>query len=248
MGNHLGEITKYLWRQSWQLAVLIVAVAVVCSILRNRSAHVRYLLWLIVLAKCVVPPFLTVPLAILPAVQRAESPARLPVAGPLAVPGVPNEVSNRSMATPSISVETDTAQPKTSRFSTAFADQVLAAIWIIGMAVVGCIAVAKVLRSTLRLRQQRKLLPNDLQTVVGELLSDFGMRTHPKVWVLNGIGQPFVWGLLRGISTCLLTTSRSTMPCIAGVSWAMKYVTFYGSMPLVIRCRCWRRQSSGFIP
>jgi len=198
MGDHLGEITRYLWRQSWQLAVLIVAVAVVCSILRNRSAHVRYLLWLIVLAKCLVPPFLTVPLAILPAVQRAESPARLPVARPLAVPGVPNDVSNRSMAMPSISVETDTAQPKTSRFSTAFADQVLAAIWIIGMAVFGCIAVAKVLRSTLRLRQQRKLLPNDLQAVVGELLSDFGMRTHPKVWVLNGIGQPFVWGLLRG--------------------------------------------------
>ncbi|MHC4540282.1 MAG: ankyrin repeat domain-containing protein [Planctomycetota bacterium] len=198
MGNHLAEITEYLWRQSWQLAVLIVAVAVVCSILRNRSAHVRYLLWLIVLAKCLVPPFLSVPLAVLPVEERAEPLARLPVAQPLAAFEVPDKVGNRSMAMPSISVERDTSQAKTSRFSMPSSHQVLGAVWIVGVVVFGCVAIAKAMRSNLRLRRQRSPLPDDLQVSVRDLLSGFGMRSHPKVWLLNGVGQPFVWGLLRG--------------------------------------------------
>ena len=198
MGSYLAEITAYLWRQSWQLAVLIVAVAVVSWILRSRSAHVRYLLWLIVLAKCLMPPFLTVPLAILPAEQRPEPLARLPVAPPLPVREIPEQVSTRSMAMPSVPVEGNTTQPTTSRFLMPPGHQVLGAIWIMGLAVFGCVATSKAVRSNLRLRQQRSLLPAELQTSVGELLWGFGLKRHPKVWLLDGVGQPFVWGLIRG--------------------------------------------------
>ena len=48
MGKLLNELTRYLEAQSWQIAVLTITVAVVSFLLRNRSAHVRYLLWLIV--------------------------------------------------------------------------------------------------------------------------------------------------------------------------------------------------------
>ncbi|UCC99593.1 MAG: ankyrin repeat domain-containing protein, partial [Phycisphaerales bacterium] len=198
MGNYLAEITEYLWRQSWQLAVLIVVVAAVCRILRNRSAHVRYLLWLIVLAKCLVPPFLTVPLAILPAEQRTEPLARLPVAQPLAVREVPEQVSHRSIAMPSISVERDTSKPRTNKFSMPSSYQVVGIVWIVGVVVFGCVAMAKLVRSTLRLRRQRRPLPDGLQTSVGEVFCGFGMESHPKVWLLDGLGQPFVWGLIRG--------------------------------------------------
>jgi len=51
MGAYLNELVRYLAAQSWQIAVLTAAVAVVTFALRHRSAHVRYLLWLIVLAK-----------------------------------------------------------------------------------------------------------------------------------------------------------------------------------------------------
>ncbi len=63
----LTHIADYLWRQSWQIALLVVAVALASWALRNRSAHVRYLLWLLVLAKCLTPPVVQVPLAVLPA-------------------------------------------------------------------------------------------------------------------------------------------------------------------------------------
>ena len=62
--DYLSQITDYLLTQSWQIAVLVIIVAAVNLLLRNRSAHVRYLLWLIVLTKCLVPPLLSVPLAV----------------------------------------------------------------------------------------------------------------------------------------------------------------------------------------
>jgi len=66
MEDYLSTITNYLLTQSWQIAVLVVVIAAVTLALKNRSAHIRYLLWLIVLAKCLVPPLVTIPLAILP--------------------------------------------------------------------------------------------------------------------------------------------------------------------------------------
>src|SRR3990172_6342224 len=75
MDAHLNEVVRYLAAQSWQIAVLTVAVAAITFALRHRSAHVRYLLWLIVLAKCLVPPLYMVPLRVLP---------------PLALDGIPD--------------------------------------------------------------------------------------------------------------------------------------------------------------
>ncbi len=43
METYLTEMARYLAGQSWQIAVLTLAVAVVTFVLRHRSAHVRYL-------------------------------------------------------------------------------------------------------------------------------------------------------------------------------------------------------------
>jgi len=52
METYLTQISNYLLRQSWQIAILVMIVAVVSWLLKNKSAHVRYLLWLIVLDVC----------------------------------------------------------------------------------------------------------------------------------------------------------------------------------------------------
>ena len=50
MENYLTQITNYLLTQSWHIAVLVVVIAAVNLVLKNKSAHIRYLLWLIALA------------------------------------------------------------------------------------------------------------------------------------------------------------------------------------------------------
>jgi ankyrin repeat protein len=37
-----------------------------------------------------------------------------------------------------------------------------------------------------------------LQNEIKELFSNLGIRISPKLWLVEGVGQPFVWGLLRG--------------------------------------------------
>jgi len=41
-------------------------------------------------------------------------------------------------------------------------------------------------------------LPDKLKSHVEELLEKFGLGRFGAVWVVDGIGQPFVWGLVRG--------------------------------------------------
>ena len=78
MQTYLNQILAFLVAQSWQIAVLTIAVALAAFALKNRSAHVRYLLWLIVLAKCLMPPLYTVPLGVLPREMLAARRSAVP--------------------------------------------------------------------------------------------------------------------------------------------------------------------------
>ena len=186
MENYLTQITNYLLTQSWQIAVLILVIAAVNLALKNKSAHVRYLLWLIVLAKCLVPPLFTVPVAVLP----EESPAVVvtvldrSVAEPLARPVTPVAVA-----------PVPTVVERPARFNNR---QWLGFGWVVGVAAFVLFAVIKALQTNSWLRRQRKLLPAELQSGIEDLFSGLDFRTLPKVWLVEGIGQPFVWGLLRG--------------------------------------------------
>ena len=186
MENYLIQTTNYLLTQSWQIAVLVVVIAAVTWLLKNKSAHICYLLWLIVLAKCLVPPLLTVPVAILPQPEPpvlVETIVTLP-AEPAVAPVVP-------IASQPAPIVPEQKISLTGR-------EWLAVIWIIGAVGFVLVAVIKALRTNLWLWRQRKPLPTELQIGIENLFSSFDFRSLPKVWLVKGIGQPFVWGLLRG--------------------------------------------------
>jgi beta-lactamase regulating signal transducer with metallopeptidase domain len=101
MAIDLSHIKDYLLTQSWQIAILVIVIAAVSSTLRNKSAHVRYLLWLIVLGKCLVPPLFTIPLAILPEEEISE-PAPISTRAEMLVlePQVPDMSAAKSVEMP----------------------------------------------------------------------------------------------------------------------------------------------------
>ena len=188
METYLTQITDYLLRQSWQIAVLVLVVAAATFALRNKSAHVRYLLWLIVLAKCLVPPLLEVPVAVLP--------ERQPVAAVFTIP-MPAAVETMPATTrpPEVAPIVQTVAPSRPQLSTR---QWGAIGWLAGVLALACIAAVKAWRTVRWLRRDRRPLPHDVQTGVNDLLSPFGLRRLPRMWLIEGIGQPFVWGTLRG--------------------------------------------------
>ena len=191
MENHLTQITNYLLTQSWQIAVLAVVIAAMSLALKNRSAHIRYLLWLIVLAKCLAPPLVTIPLAILPQESLVEPVPILPAE----LPAATIERVNTPITEPPIPISAPVVKEKAVRLTV---HQWLGFGWVVGVAVFAVFGVIKAWRTNLWLCRQRKPLPAKLQSGIEDLFSGFDLKTLAKIWLLEGISQPFVWGLLRG--------------------------------------------------
>ena len=195
METYLTQITNYLLAQSWQIAILVVAIAAVNMALKNRSAHVRYLLWLIVLAKCLVPPLVTIPLAVLPQDKMPEPTLISNGEMPAVNVEMADTVTSKPIVLPSLPVTSPTIMERLARVT---AKQWLVFCWIVGVAAFLFFAVIKALRTEFWLKCHRKLLPAELQKGVEDLFSGLDLMAFPKIWLVEGIGQPFVWGLLRG--------------------------------------------------
>ena len=195
MENYLTQITNYLLTQSWQIAILVIVIAAVNLALKNKSAHIRYLLWLIVLAKCIVPPSVTVPLAILPQ-DKMQEPTLISIGEMPAVNvEMKDTVTSEPLALPSLPVTSPNIMERLARVTVK---QWLGFGWAVGAVIFVVFALIKALRTNHWLWRQRKPLPVEAQIGIENLFFGLGLKTFPKVWLLSGIGQPFVWGLLRG--------------------------------------------------
>jgi beta-lactamase regulating signal transducer with metallopeptidase domain len=186
MEDYITQITSYLWTQSWQIAVLVVVIAAAALALKSKSAHVRYLLWLIVLAKCLVPPLLTIPLAVL----AEENPAM--VFEPM------DTSAGEPSALPSAKPATGPVPTLTERPASLTIAQCFGFGWFLCAAAFILAASIKALLTNLWLWRERKPLSSELQTRIAVSLANLEFAIVPKVWLVDGIGQPFVWGLLRG--------------------------------------------------
>ena len=194
----ISLITDYLVRQSWQIAVLAFAVAMVSLLLRNRSAHVRYLLWLIVLAKCLVPPLFTVPIAVLPESSDVEP----VVVSEVVIPAAPVEVIEAPIsepyAAPVVPVTPLPAPGFLDKLADVSIEQWLVFAWVGGTFGFALIVFVKGLRTNRWLRRNRSGPGAELNAGIECFFAESGVKARPKVWLVEGIGQPFVWGLVRG--------------------------------------------------
>ena len=191
METCLIQITDYLLMQSWQIAILVVVMALVNLALKNRSSHIRYLLWLIVLAKCLVPPLLTIPLAVLP----IEEPVKVFERSDVVIPEPVVSSSTTELRSPMQGPSEQIVGEKSARLTN---HQWLGFTWFAGVTVLVLVAVIKALRMEFWLKRQRNPIPPELKSEIEAMFPVLSVKTLPKVWLIEGIGQPFVWGLFRG--------------------------------------------------
>jgi len=191
MDAYAKQVAGYLFAQSWQIALLAVVVGLISFALRHRSAHIRYLLWLIVLAKCLVPPYLTIPVAVLPQESLVE---------PLPHPVSP-EIPAYRAAVPDVSRSArieevpKTRAPKTVALSPK---ETLVLVWLAGVLLFLVWVGSRAVRYTLWLRRRRTPLPPALHQAFRELFAGFKLKKPPRIWLTKDISEPFVWGLCRG--------------------------------------------------
>ncbi len=185
MSAYADSVVNHLLAQTWQIALLAGLVGLLTVALRNRSAHLRYLLWLVVLAKCLVPPLWTVPLAVLP--ER-------PSTAPLVFTDLGEEHSAPDTPVGAVS----DPQPDGLMLALPSVRESVALLWMAGVLLFLLWVGGRAVRYTAWLRARRKPLPALLAESVHDASLGFRFRRLPKVWLLDEISQPFVWGPLRG--------------------------------------------------
>jgi beta-lactamase regulating signal transducer with metallopeptidase domain len=170
--------------QSLQMVPLALLLALVWRLSRKASAHARYLLGLLVLAKCLTPGFLTLPLNV------SGTPKMLPTAVA--------QVAQSGGLTPETAVHGVTLMPAVAAPAGVSLGTVCFFIWIIGASAMLGIAGVKAINIQIRLCRTRAEPDLDLECEFLDLSRRIGLRWRPKLCLLRSTGQPFVWGILRG--------------------------------------------------
>ncbi|MGO9112523.1 MAG: M56 family metallopeptidase [Thermoguttaceae bacterium] len=211
-------VADYLARQSWQVAVVFPLVAVACYALRKASAHWRYLLWLIVLAKCLTPGLVSVPVPVW--LDRAAGRGRPDILSSVAAMPQPNETrlpSAAALADPEtattvaapVATVTKTSQREVMGAAESGAANAIsvrntnlsvwfAAAWCSGVAIFITYVSIKAWTTNHRLRLTKLAADPQIAPKVAALAKRLGIRTVPAVYMVDAIAQPFVWGWLRG--------------------------------------------------
>ena len=190
MNTYINSLTRYLLAQSWQIALLAAIVALISLILRNRSAHIRYLLWLIVLAKCIVPTVYSVRVPVLPERPLIE---RLPR------PSTPETQVMDVAVKADVPIEIGSAaEPQEAKLALPSLKETVVFVWSLGAFLFLVWISIRAVRYTLWLRSRRSPLPDHLRQILQELLKGLKLKKLPRIWLTQDIGQPFVWGLFQG--------------------------------------------------
>ncbi len=190
MNALLNQLSEYLWHQSWQVSLLIGVAFILSHALRRKSAHLRYMVWLVVLAKCLVPPVFHVPVPLLPAqtIMQSSQTRGILDFDPEALNPVPEK--------------TVSSEPtKASWYSHGLA--LMKRHWaIMGWALIAIlvyvISAFRMIRIRRSLYSHRTPVSEPVQTDLDLVCNRYGVTKRPAVWLLAQTSQPFVWGWLKG--------------------------------------------------
>ncbi len=196
MNSLINQITNYLWNQSWQIVILVLIIAAVTYMLKNKNAHIKYLLWLILIAKCLCPPLLTVSLPVLPQNDLHEPAVTQPTqAQNIIITTEPLSAANNYQPPAAIEQKPHNHFEKLAEISIS---TWLVIIWTTGVSMFLTIALLKAVRTQRWLIRNRQQLPADLQDYVNDFTNKILVTNKASTWIIDSIGQPFVWGIFKG--------------------------------------------------
>lgn len=206
MESVVNTIADYLVQQSLQVSLVFVLVLAGTWGLRKASAHWRYLLWLVVIGKCLTPTFLSLPLAVFPQdvelgrsepsvvrtvamTERTEFDSAASEPHPVVPPTFDQQASVKSTGE---RVSNPRGANHVSRRTW------LAVAWMLGVGMFLVYVSGKAWTTHQRLKRTRRLADVESRNTVAALAQSLGMRRAPAVYLAEPVAQPFVWGWVLG--------------------------------------------------
>ena len=200
--------------QAWQLTALIVFALVATRLVAKNRPHLAYMLWLVVLLKCVTPPLWSSPSGAFSWVlaRLSEDTSAEPLSDPSDLPaklGVDIEVSSLPMPETDdvlISVQPldfhanaapDRSQAVESNEIRATALRVVAAAWGVGILLAIMLAACRWLICMRKLRRSPAIESPELEALLVKLCDELKVRRRVRLLVTTSRVGPAVIGFLR---------------------------------------------------
>ncbi len=96
-----GEaIVQLAWTQLWQVTLVAMIVAIVVRLACRRRPHLAYVLWLVVLVKCLTPPLWSSPTSLFSWAQASPAAVTQTVNGPLTTVAIESSCGQTPHAVP----------------------------------------------------------------------------------------------------------------------------------------------------
>jgi beta-lactamase regulating signal transducer with metallopeptidase domain len=178
----------------WQSALVVTVIAVIDFALRNRiSAKARYILWLLVLAKLVLPPSLALPTS-----PAWWWPQRSAAELPKNAPGFRVTFGGTQSGGTQTKPGSLSAAPASLEMPRLKGSGWLLLIWGSG-AVALAIGLLRGWSDVRTLRRESLQAPNDLQQLADELAKQIGLKRSVPIRLSSGDRTPAVCGCLNPV-------------------------------------------------
>jgi beta-lactamase regulating signal transducer with metallopeptidase domain len=185
-------MTELLWQFTLSNLALSFVLALVAWAVQStgKRPHVAHLLWLLVIAKLVTPPLLTVPVIPVPGIFGASTTqlAALAEQGnttPLLAPALLGELGG---------VPTTSAPSQlTTGFAGTEAGKLLALLWLLGSVCILVWSLLRIVRFHRLLGMSCTDATPELQRMAAQLAGRMGLGTTPTVQTTSANFSPMVW-------------------------------------------------------
>lgn len=229
METPLDSLAGLAWTQLWQVTAVALVVGALAWLVGRHRPHLAYLLWLLVLVKCLTPPLWSSPLGVFSwagaAVAEKAQPADVASASPRSsspterafvdpvVPGArahtlrespPPAVASHDFGSglAQASQQPEAAQgdlPMPRWWEALSISAALVALWLVGALVSLAVIAIRMLRWQLIVRRSQFVVSGPLVEMVERLSQRFGLWQKVRVCVTSQPMGPAVLGIVRPV-------------------------------------------------
>ena len=211
----MRELTPLMWSQLWQATAAIVAVALLTRLFCRRKPYLAYLLWMVVLIKCLTPPVLSSSFGAFGWTQTRSSAPTESRSGPRAdadaIDSAP--LADARAPAPAEVAPAEVAPAEVVRADASMAEQrgdssvrsterfpripLLLAVWGVGALGLGGVIVRKWLLLRRVVKRSRAPIDPDLASLAKEVADQLGLRSKIRLVITDEPIGPAVFGVLR---------------------------------------------------
>ncbi len=204
-------MTELLWNQLWQVTLVALAIGLIVRVFCRHRAHLAYLLWMLVLVKCLTPPLVAHPISLvawpvnsaptetMAAVNRIVDDS--PIVAQNSETNAPRDVTAGMLGGPISPTDEAASEPAAvparGLMRTLSPSRLLVGAWLLGVAMLLMVLAVKWLRFQHQLR--RSTLPTSaaLDQLLNDVQARLGLRWRVRLLVTSLPTMPAVFGVVR---------------------------------------------------